>query len=316
MKFAEIPGWTAGLLALWLWAPCASGEVTFSALAAFDGANGAYPKGGLIQGKDGSFYGTTVEGGATNAGTVFCLSADGWVLKTLYSFTGAADGANPSAALAQGSDGSFYGTAYNGGAGNSGTLFQITPAGGFKLLASLSGANGAQPDAALIQASDGSWYGTADDGGPYTNVEFTAKGYGSIFCLTTNGELKARALFDNADGARAGALARAPTATSTARQSGAVLIWQAVLAAWATERFSSCPPMASSRRSTPLPAARTAAGPTPGWSWARTAISTALPSAEAGNPTATEPSSGSPPRAVTPNSTPSALSTELTLTPG
>jgi uncharacterized repeat protein (TIGR03803 family) len=210
MKFAEIPGWTAGLLALWLWAPCASGGVTFSALAAFDGANGANPKGGLIQGQDGSFYGTTVEGGATNAGTVFCLSADGRVLKTLYSFTGAADGANPSAALAQGSDGNFYGTAYNGGAGNSGTLFQITPAGGFKLLASLSGANGAQPDAALMQASDGSWHGTADDGGPYTNVEFTAKGYGSIFCLTTNGELKAQALFDNADGARAGALAQGP----------------------------------------------------------------------------------------------------------
>ena len=40
MKFAEIPGRTAGLLALWLWAPCASGEVTFSALAAFNSDGG------------------------------------------------------------------------------------------------------------------------------------------------------------------------------------------------------------------------------------------------------------------------------------
>jgi uncharacterized repeat protein (TIGR03803 family) len=131
-------------------------------------------------------------------------------LKPLYSFTRGADGANPSAALAQGSDGNFYGTAYNGGAGNAGTIFQITPGGDFTLLASLSGTNGAQPDAALIQATDGSWYGTADDGGPYTNVVYQAVGYGSIFRLTTNGQLTTPLLFDNSDGARAGALAQGP----------------------------------------------------------------------------------------------------------
>ncbi|MGA2660465.1 MAG: choice-of-anchor tandem repeat GloVer-containing protein [Verrucomicrobiota bacterium] len=219
MKLIENLRWTAGMLALWLWAPWACGDVTFSPLVIFDGTNGASPKGGLIQGQDGSFYGTTVEGGATNAGTVFCLSADGRVFKTLYSFTGAADGANPSAALAQGGDGNFYGTAYNGGAGNSGTLFQITPAGDFTLLASLSGTNGAQPDAALIQASDGSWYGTADDGGPYTNVVrlaegtvvlYQAEGYGSIFRLTTNGQLTTPVFFNNSDGTRAGALTQGP----------------------------------------------------------------------------------------------------------
>jgi uncharacterized repeat protein (TIGR03803 family) len=207
------------MLALWLWAPCACGDVTFSVLVIFDGANGAHPKGGLIQDQDGNFYGTTVEGGATNAGTVFRLSARGRVFKTLYSFTGAADGANPSAALAQGSDGNFYGTAYGGGAGNSGTLFQITPAGDFTLLASLSGTNGAQPDAALIQASDGSWYGTTDAGGPYTNVVYLAQGtdvlyqaegYGSIFRVTTNGQLTTPLSFDNSDGARAGALTQGP----------------------------------------------------------------------------------------------------------
>lgn len=194
------------MLALWLWAPCAWGYVTFSTLVTFDGANGASPKGGLIQGRDGSFYGTTVNGGAANEGTVFCLSADGRVFKTLYSFRGAGDGANPFAALAQGSDGNFYGAAYNGGTGNSGTLFQITPAGDFTLLASLSGTNGAQPDAALIQASDGSWYGTADDGGLLTNIVYQAEGYGSIFRLTPEGELSAMALLTNSNGARPGPL--------------------------------------------------------------------------------------------------------------
>jgi uncharacterized repeat protein (TIGR03803 family) len=208
-------GWTAGLLALWLWAPGACGEVTFSPLVVFDGTNGASPKGGLIQGRDGNFYGTTVEGGATNAGTVFYLSADGQVFRTLYSFTGGADGANPSAALAQGSDDTFYGTAYNGGAGNSGTLFQITTAGDFSLLAPLSATNGAQPDAALIQASDGSWYGTTDAGGAHTNVVrlaqgtnvlYQAEGYGSIFRLMTNGQLTAPVSFNNSDGTRPAAL--------------------------------------------------------------------------------------------------------------
>jgi uncharacterized repeat protein (TIGR03803 family) len=219
MNLIEIPRWTAALLALCLWAPCACGDVTFSPLVMFHGTNGASPKGGLIQGEDGNFYGTTVEGGATNAGTVFCLSADGRVLKTLYSFTGAADGANPSAALAQGSDGNLYGTAYNGGAGNSGTIFQITPAGDFTLLASLSGTNAAQPDAALIQASDGSWYGATDAGGPYTNVVrltqgnnvlYQAEGYGSIFRLTTNGQLTTPLFFNNSDGTRPGALTQGP----------------------------------------------------------------------------------------------------------
>jgi uncharacterized repeat protein (TIGR03803 family) len=162
----------------------------------------------LIEGPDGSFYGTTVSGGAANAGTVFCLSADGLVFKTLYSFTGGGDGGNPSASLAQGSGGSFYGTAYNGGAGNSGTLFRITSAGDFTLLASLSGANGAQPDAALLRAGDGSWYGAADDGGPFTNMVYQAEGYGSIFRLTTNGELSAPVIFNNSDGAHPGALAQ------------------------------------------------------------------------------------------------------------
>jgi uncharacterized repeat protein (TIGR03803 family) len=39
---------------------------------AFDGTNGALPEAALIEGSDGSFYGTTIEGGAyTNFGTVF-----------------------------------------------------------------------------------------------------------------------------------------------------------------------------------------------------------------------------------------------------
>ncbi|MGO8679046.1 MAG: choice-of-anchor tandem repeat GloVer-containing protein [Limisphaerales bacterium] len=210
MKLIQSLRWIPGLLAFWLCAPWAWGYVTFSTLVAFDGTNGASPKGGLLQGRDGSLYGTTVSGGAANAGTVFWLSADGRAFKTLYSFSGSGDGANPSAALAQGSDGNLYGTAYNGGVGNSGTLFQITPGGDFTLLGSLSGTNGAQPDAALVQASDGSWYGSADDGGPFTNMVFQAAGYGSIFRLAPDGQMSFPVLLSDSNGARPGPLTQGP----------------------------------------------------------------------------------------------------------
>ena len=80
-------------------------------LYSFTGGNdGAGPDAGLVQGSDGYFYGTTY-GGGTNGGygTVFKISTNG-VLTTLYSFTGANDGAYPQAGLVQGSDGNFYGT--------------------------------------------------------------------------------------------------------------------------------------------------------------------------------------------------------------
>lgn len=200
-------------LALSLSAPRAHATPIFSTLIYFDGTNGAAPKGGLIQGADGNLYGTTVEGGTNNAGTVFRVSPDGQTLDTLYSFTGGADGASPSAALAQGVDGNFYGTAYSGGATNAGTVFQITPGGAFNLIAPLSVTNGANPDAALIQAGDGSWYGATDDGGPFTNVEYAAYdlvGYATLFRVTTNGELTAEYCFANTNGARPETLALGP----------------------------------------------------------------------------------------------------------
>jgi len=76
---------------------------------------------GLLQGRDGNFYGTTPQG----AGTVFKMTTNG-ALTSLYSFTGGNDGANPTAALVRGSDGNFYGTTYGGGVGGNGTVFRLT----------------------------------------------------------------------------------------------------------------------------------------------------------------------------------------------
>src|SRR5204863_365766 len=84
------------------------------------GKDGWSPLAGLVQGSDGSFYGTTIDGGSDGGqGTVFKISATG-ALTTLYSFTGGQDGGFPSG-LVQGSDGNFYGTTDGGGVGGAGT---------------------------------------------------------------------------------------------------------------------------------------------------------------------------------------------------
>ena len=74
--------------------------------------DGTYPEGGLVQGTDGNFYGTTLDAGAYGSGTVFKITPGGR-LTTLYSFcsqTSCTDGADPYAGLVQSTDGNFYGT--------------------------------------------------------------------------------------------------------------------------------------------------------------------------------------------------------------
>jgi YVTN family beta-propeller protein/uncharacterized repeat protein (TIGR03803 family) len=130
--------------------------------------DGADPYAGLTQGPDGSFYGTTLEGGAGGAGTVFSITPTGSSLATLHSFclqTACADGESPFAGLVYGADGKLYGTTHLGGAGSVGTVFSITPTGSslVTLHSFCSQANctdGELPYAGLIQASDGNFYGT------------------------------------------------------------------------------------------------------------------------------------------------------------
>jgi uncharacterized repeat protein (TIGR03803 family) len=70
-------------------------------------ADGADSRGGLVQGTDGNFYGTTYTGGADNYGTVFEITPAG-SLTTLHSFD-KTDGIYPIPGLVQATDGNFYG---------------------------------------------------------------------------------------------------------------------------------------------------------------------------------------------------------------
>ncbi len=100
--------------------------------------------------------------------------------KVLFNFDNGADGGQPQAWLVQGIDGNFYGTASQGGAHNTGTVFQFTSAGTLTTLYSFTGGDdGATPVAGLVQGNDGDFYGTTMLGGTNDN--------GTVFQISSNG---------------------------------------------------------------------------------------------------------------------------------
>jgi uncharacterized repeat protein (TIGR03803 family) len=162
-------------------------------------SDGEYPYAGLVQGRDGNFYGTAYSGGTDNEGTVFRISPSG-TYTTLYSFGIAPnDGESPEAWLVQGSDGNLYGTTYSGGTVlcHCGTVFRISPSGSETNLHSFGDSDGANPYAGLVQGSDGDFYGTTYSGG--TNQ----CGCGTVFRISPDGSLTTLYTFSGAynDGA-------------------------------------------------------------------------------------------------------------------
>ncbi len=122
--------------ALTVLAPPVAQAQTFNVIYNFTGGqDGATPYAGLTMDKAGDFYSTTFSGGASKLGTVYRLKRSGssWVADGLHSFRGGAnDGAEPLARVIFGPDGSLYGTASVGGAGQTcdigcGVVFNLRP---------------------------------------------------------------------------------------------------------------------------------------------------------------------------------------------
>jgi uncharacterized repeat protein (TIGR03803 family) len=149
-----------------------------------DCTDGKYPQAALVQGADGSFYGT-------DDNTVFKITPSG-NLTTLYQFcppdsnkAPCPEGELPVAGLVPGADGNFYGTTEYGGviAGHCslgcGTIFQVTPKGElttvYDFCSQTDCADGELPMAGLVQGTNGTFYGTAEGG---------ANGYGTVFSLS------------------------------------------------------------------------------------------------------------------------------------
>jgi uncharacterized repeat protein (TIGR03803 family) len=164
----------------------------------FNGTNGANPLAGLTLGPDDNFYGTTESGGSYNDGTVFRVTTNG-IFTTLYSFSAKviyyytnSDGANPTAPLTLGPDGSFYSTTWQGGNSDLGTVFRITTNGALTSLVSFANTNGAYPRASLFLGSNGNFYGSSSG---------QSSDYGTVFEMSPSGVLTTLVSFANTNGA-------------------------------------------------------------------------------------------------------------------
>jgi len=184
-----------------------SGTLTtiYSFCSAQNCSDGFFPASALVQGTDGSLYGTTsgntlVNCGTTSCGTVFRISNG--TLTTIYRFcsrTSCSDGNWPAGGLIQANDGTFYGTTVRGGTGSAcppqqypygcGTLFKMTPNGTVTTLYNFctqsNCADGNFPQAALVQGADGAFYGTTESGG--TSCTGTNPTCGTVFKITAGG---------------------------------------------------------------------------------------------------------------------------------
>ena len=184
----------------------ASGYATTpTVLASFDGADGAYPVGSLIADANGDLFGTTVEGGTNNDGTVFELAktVSGYAATptVLASFNGA-DGAFPAASLIVDANGDLLGTTAEGGPSNDGRIFEIVKtADGYAsrptVMAASNGVIGSS--SGLVADARGDLFGSTSGDGGYTSygtvfeIAKTAEGYASTPTVLVN--------FNVADGA-------------------------------------------------------------------------------------------------------------------
>jgi uncharacterized repeat protein (TIGR03803 family) len=162
-----------------------SGKLT--TCVSFNGSDGYQPVSLLVQATNGNFYGTTSNANGAFGAMFQVTPANACVVTTQYIFSNSGgDGAYPSGALIQGTDGDLYSTTYDGGVNNNseGVVYKINPAGQqyapIYLFNVGAAGDGLHPQGGLLLATDGNFYGVTSSGG--------ADGFGTLYQLSPNGK--------------------------------------------------------------------------------------------------------------------------------
>jgi uncharacterized repeat protein (TIGR03803 family) len=156
---------------------------TFTVLYTFGtkAQDGLGPVGPLVRDPAGNFYGSTLEGGATDNGTIFKLNPHGSEVLA-YSFKGGSNGFLPNPGLVRDAAGNIYGTTQQFIGLVPGTLFKLSPTISETVLLlfnSTTGFDGETPQSGVIVDASGNLYGTASEGG--------ASGQGLVYKLDPTG---------------------------------------------------------------------------------------------------------------------------------
>jgi uncharacterized repeat protein (TIGR03803 family) len=177
-------GGAYGLGTIYQLHPDGSGNYALKVIHAFTGGtDGATGSAGRMVLRGGHLYGAATAGGANGKGTAFELtptSSGEWDFKTIYSFKGQPDAGFPYGGLTFDASGNLYGTTYDDGANNLGSVYQLVPrqTGEWKervLYSFRGGSDGQNSISNVVFDAAGNLYGTTSEGG---------LGTGTIFELT------------------------------------------------------------------------------------------------------------------------------------
>jgi uncharacterized repeat protein (TIGR03803 family) len=138
--------------------------------------DGVNPVGDLIV-VNGTLYGTTLNGGSSNHGTVFKVTPSG-TEHVIHTFKGKPDGSTPYAGLIE-VNGTLYGTTQYGGSSDRGTVFKMSTSGVEHVIYSFKGSPDGMVPYGRLASVNGTLYGTTQYGG--------ASGNGAIFKVSTAG---------------------------------------------------------------------------------------------------------------------------------
>jgi len=163
-------------------------------LFSFKNLRGVEPFARLFADHAGNLYGTTNQGGANNAGTVFELSPPvagqtAWTETVLFSFNGP-NGNHPFGGVIAGGAGNLYGTTSQGGENNFGTVFELSPpvagqtAWTETVLFSFNAPNGSFPVGDLLADGAGNLYGTTRLGKVNKRCHVSGGSCGEVFELS------------------------------------------------------------------------------------------------------------------------------------